>query len=95
MTYAEIVRKNADKAEYYFMKIIDNSTLQIAYSVLTNLHLDHGVCSELFSHYHGASKRQYRKIFHKVKNAGNFKVKLHKTDNDANYTRIIWRLAQF
>lgn len=94
MTYDEVVRKNADKAEYYFMQIIDNSTLQITYSVLTNLHIDRGICLELFSIYHGTSKRQYRKIFNKVKNAGNFKVRLHKTNNDENYTRIIWKLAK-
>lgn len=91
MFYSDLVRSNASKAEFYFIKIIDNKTLQVHYSILTNLHLDYGVCDNLFSHFRGSSWRKYRKRVQEIKQAGNYKVKLFKTDNDANYTRLVYK----
>jgi len=95
MCYIDIIKENEDLIVFEFMTIIDNKTMGITYSICTNFHLDYGICdSELFTHYHGTSKREYRKRLQAYKKAGNLKLKLYRTNNDEERTRIVYRLAK-
>ena len=90
--YDKLVIANKDNLKIQVMKIIDNKSLLITYSIKTNLNVDFGICDEMFSAFHSNSKGRFNKRISKYQNLTGRKIKLTGTDNSLGYTRLIYSI---
>ena len=90
--YNKLVLANKDKLKLKIMKIIDDKSLIITYSILTNLHVDFGICGEMLSCFHSTSKGRFNKRIASYQNLTGRKIKLVGTDNSLGYTRLIYSI---
>lgn len=93
MTYQDLVRLHKDKIRLKFLVVIDNNTLRKSYAVYTNLHCDYGLVGEMLNHYHGNKKSKFRERCNFYKKTTGRRWKLVGTDNDTNYTRLVYSLV--
>lgn len=94
MTYAELIIANKEKILIEFKKIIDNKTLESTYIISTNLHCDFGICDTMMKSFCSSSKSRFNKRIAEFKKLTGFKPRLVKTDNDAIYTRLVYKLMK-
>lgn len=93
-TYFDIVFEKRHNIIVEAKRIIDDKTLQQTYSISTNLHLDRGICDEMFNSFHGTKKRDFNKQIQQYQKAIGGKFKLVATNNSLGYTRLIYRLIK-
>lgn len=93
MTYSELLNKYQDQVLIKCMVIIDNRSMVKTYSIYTNLHVGFGICTEMMNALYTAKKGKYNKTVGLYKKALGRKIRLTSTDNDANYTRLIYTLV--
>ena len=93
-TYFDIVSDNKQNIVVEAKRIIDDKTLQQSYNISTNLHLDRGICNEMFTSFHGTKKRDFNKQVQQYQKVIGGKFKLVATDNSLGYTRLVYRLTK-
>lgn len=92
-TYNQIIIDNKENIIVECMTIINNNTLVSHYSIYTNLHVDYGIVDDCLNHWHGSSKKEFRKRVSEFKKLTCKRLKLYKVNNDSTYTRLIYRLC--
>lgn len=93
-TYAELVTLNKKDFTVEFMRIINNKNLKNSYAIYTNLHVDYGIVDRLLNHYSGTKRSEFNKKIKFFSSLLGRKIKLVRTDNDENYTRLIYTIRQ-
>lgn len=88
--YSDKVLDNLDKLEIKIMKIIDNETARITYSIQTNLSMDFGICQEFMSTLHTTKKSKFDRKLNYYKNLTKFKIKMIPPENSLGFTRIVY-----
>jgi len=91
-TYFDLVVKNKDHIKVEVIKIINNKTMFITWSFSCNLHCDYGIRAELMTCLYTERKSKVNKHIQLYQKATGRKFKLTKTNNDANYTRLIYSI---
>ena len=92
MTYAELIANNKDNLIIDCSVIIENNNLRKSYSIYTNLHCDYGISEKMLLNFYSYSKSKFRKRIAEFKKMTGFKIKLDRTNNSENYTRLIYKL---
>jgi len=83
--------------KFQFCIVIDNKTMQESVFFSTNYHFDYGIsdnsrsANKLYNMH--VNKKQLKQIIHEIRKGLNRqKPKLIATDNDINYTRLIYAI---
>lgn len=90
MRYVELLKNNRKGLVVSVTKVINNKTLDVSYFYGTNFHVDFGICDEIFRVSIGRSKRKFNKQVRIFKEGTGKNLRLSATNNDANYTRLIY-----
>lgn len=89
----DMMKQNKDTLQIKCLVIVCDKTLQVTYSLHTNLHLEWGISKdEMYSSLHTRSQRKYKKALYEIRQATGRKFKLTGTDNGLGYTRLIYTL---
>ena len=90
--YFNLVEKNKANFRLEYLLIINDETAQVSYSILTNLHCDFGIQSNLMAHMHTTRRSKIRKALASYQRATGKKLRLSETRNSLGYTRLVYTL---
>lgn len=90
--YFKTVAKRKDELVVLFYIVTENATLRKSYSIYTNYHRDHGMCSGMHNHLYTSKKKAFNKEVQKFQKIFKKKIKLHKINNDETFTRFVYKL---
>ena len=94
MRYTDLIATNKDKLLVEFWVIIDNATLKRQYRIFTNLHCDYGIREYMLCAGDFTSKSKFNRRIAEYRQWTGFKMQLSRTNNDVNYTRLIYKLTR-
>ena len=90
--YFETVEKRKDELVVLFYVVTENPTLRKSYAIYTNYHCDWGICNDMYNHLYTSKKKAFDKEVQEFQKIFKKKMKLHKIDNDENFTRFVYKL---